>query len=330
MKVLVTGGAGYIGSVVTQRLAARGHEVVVVDDLSTGYRDNVPSDVEFHQLSIHKVDRVLTPGAGFDGVLHLAAKAQVAESVARPDLYWNTNVAGSLALLSAVRAAGTPRLIVSSTCSIYADAGPAPLTEDNVVQPASPYAASKLMVDMLLAAEAKAFGLAAVSLRYANAAGAVGGLGERHLPESHLIPMLLQVAGGQRRRLIIHGTDYPTRDGTCVRDYIHVDDLASAHLLALQAAEPRRHAIYNLGSGDGYSNAEIIEAVRVVTGRTVPVSDGQRRDGDAVATIVSNERARRELGWMPSHTELYGIVRDAWQFYLARLGTKGYHRGGLE
>lgn len=328
MKVLVTGGAGYIGSVVTQRLAASGHEVVVVDDLSTGYRDNIPNGVEFHQLSIHNVDRVLTPEAGFEGVLHLAAKAQVAESVARPNLYWNTNVAGSLALLSAMRAAGTLRLIVSSTCSIYADAGLTPLTEDNVAQPASPYAASKLMVDMLMSAEAKAFGLAAVSLRYANAAGAVGDLGERHLPESHLIPMLLQVAGGQRRRLILHGTDYPTPDGTCVRDYIHVDDLASAHLLALQAAEPHRHAIYNLGSGDGYSNADIIDAVRVVTGRAVQVSDGPRRGGDAVATIVSNERARRELGWIPSRTELHDIVRDAWHFHLARLGATGQHRGG--
>lgn len=317
MKVLVTGGAGYIGSVVTHALVEAGHEAVVLDDLSTGFADNIPAGLEFHRLPVHEVARVLAPDAGFDGVLHFAGKAEVAESVRRPDLYWNVNVAGSMAVLAAVRAAGTPRMIFSSTGSMYDTAGTAKLTEDAAVRPRSPYAATKLAVDLMLAGECAAFGLGAASLRYFNAAGATGSLGERHNPESHLIPILLQVAGGQRDELLIYGDDYPTPDGTCIRDYIHVADLAAAHLLALAAIEPGRHEIYNLGNGDGYSNRQVVDAVRDVTGRPVSVTIAPRRAGDAPATVAASGKARHDLGWRPAKPGLREIIADAWAFHQA-------------
>jgi UDP-glucose 4-epimerase len=317
VRVLVTGGAGYIGSVVTHALIEAGHDVVVLDDLSTGFADNLPDGIQFHQLPVHEVARVLTPDAGFDGVLHFAGKIEVAESVARPDLYWHVNVAGSMAVLDAVRAASTPRMIFSSTGSMYDAAGTGKLAEDAPVRPRNPYAATKLAVDLMLAGECEAFGLAAASLRYFNAAGAVGRLGERHNPESHLIPIVLQVAGGQRDELMLYGDDYPTPDGTCVRDYIHVADLATAHLLALEAIQPGRHEIYNLGNGDGYSNKQVIDAVREVTGQPVPVKLAPRRAGDAPATVAASDKAHRDLGWQPAKPDLREIIADAWAFHRA-------------
>jgi len=313
----VTGGAGYIGSVVTHDLIEAGHEVVVLDDLSTGFADNIPAGVEFHRLSVHDVAQVLTPDAGFEAVLHFAGRIEVAESVARPDLYWRINVVGSMAVLDAVRAAGTPRLIFSSTGSLYDAADMGKLTEDAPERPRNPYAATKLAVDLMLAGESPAFGLGAASLRYFNAAGAVGNLGERHNPESHLIPIVLQVAGGQRDELMLYGDDYPTPDGTCIRDYIHVADLSTAHLLALDAIQPGKHEIYNLGNGDGYSNRQVIEAVREVTGRPVPVKLAPRRPGDAPATVASSDKAHRELGWRPEKPDLHEIIADAWAFHQA-------------
>ncbi|WP_329060609.1 UDP-glucose 4-epimerase GalE [Amycolatopsis sp. NBC_01480] len=315
MKLLVTGGAGYIGSVVTRALLASGHEVEVLDDLSTGHRKSVPDSVVFHQISVHDAARVLTPEAGFDGVLHFAGRIEVGESVVRPDIYWDVNVRGSLALLEAIRAAGVPRMIFSSTGSMYRADGNEKLAETARVEPRNPYAASKLMVDLMLSAEATAFGLGATSLRYFNAAGAVGELGERHDPESHLIPIVLQVAAGKREQLQMYGTDYPTPDGTCVRDYIHVADLAAAHVLALEAIEPGRHEIYNLGNGNGYTNMQVVEAARAVTGHPIPVVLAPRRDGDAVITVASSEKAQKDLGWQPSKPDLRDIVADAWAFH---------------
>jgi UDP-glucose 4-epimerase len=317
VKVLVTGGAGYIGSVVTRDLVEAGHHVVVLDDLSTGFAVNILDGIEFHRLPVHEVARVLTPDAGFEAVLHFAGKIEVAESVARPDLYWHVNVAGSMAVLDAVRAASTPRMIFSSTGSMYDAAGTGKLAEDAPVRPRNPYAATKLSVDLMLAGECEAFGLAAASLRYFNAAGAVGRLGERHNPESHLIPIVLQVAGGQRDELMLYGDDYPTPDGTCVRDYIHVADLATAHLLALEAIQPGRHEIYNLGNGDGYSNRQVIDTVREVTGQPVPVKLAPRRSGDAPATVAASDKARRDLGWHPAKPDLREIIADAWVFHRA-------------
>jgi UDP-glucose 4-epimerase len=322
VKLLVTGGAGYIGGVVTHALVAAGHQVTVLDNLSTGFAETVPDGVEFRRLDVHQVGEVLTPGAGYEGVLHFAAKIEVAESVARPDLYWNVNVGGTMALLAAVRAAGVARLIFSSTGSMYDPRSVVPqpgggfskLDEDAVIRPANPYAASKLAVDLMLAGECEAFGLGAASLRYFNASGAVGHLGERHNPESHLIPIVLQVAGGQRDELMMYGDDYPTPDGTCVRDYIHVADLATAHLLALDAIKPGRHEVYNLGNGDGYSVRQVIDAAREVTGHPIPVKLAPRRPGDPAATVASSDKARRQLGWQPARPALRDIVADAWAF----------------
>jgi UDP-glucose 4-epimerase len=328
VKLLVTGGAGYIGGVVTHALAGAGHQVVVLDDLSTGFAETVPAGVEFHRLPVHQVAQVLTPDSGFDGVLHFAAKIEVAESVARPDLYWDVNVGGTMAVLSAVRVAGVRRMLFSSTGSMYDPTGVVPLPgggfskldEDAVIRPKNPYAATKLAVDLMLDGECEAFGLAAASLRYFNASGAVllpegGHLGERHTPESHLIPIVLQVAGGKRDQLMLYGDDYPTPDGSCVRDYIHVADLATAHLLALEAVTPGRHEVYNLGNGDGYSNKQVIETAREVTGRPIPVKLAPRRPGDPAATVAASDKARRELGWEPARPALRDIIADAWAFH---------------
>jgi UDP-glucose 4-epimerase len=330
VKLLVTGGAGYIGGVVTHALAGAGHQVVVLDDLSTGFAETVPAGVEFHRLPVHQVGQVLTPDSGFDGVLHFAAKIEVAESVARPDLYWDVNVGGTMAVLSAVRVAGVRRMLFSSTGSMYDPTGVVPLPgggfskldEDAVIRPKNPYAATKLAVDLMLDGECEAFGLGATSLRYFNASGAVllpeGAalrLGERHTPESHLIPIVLQVAGGKRDQLMLYGDDYPTPDGTCVRDYIHVADLATAHLLALEAVTPGRHEVYNLGNGDGYSNKQVIETAREVTGRPIPVKLAPRRPGDPAATVAASDKARRELGWEPARPALRDIIADAWAFH---------------
>ncbi|HEY2794778.1 MAG TPA: UDP-glucose 4-epimerase GalE [Micromonosporaceae bacterium] len=316
MKVLVTGGAGYIGSVVAHALVDAGHEVEIVDDLSTGFEENIPAAATLHKQSVHQIGDVLRPGAGFDAVLHFAGKIEVAESVVRPDFFWHTNVAGTTAVLDAMRAARTPKLIFSSTGSLYrADPDGAPLTEESVVDPANPYAATKLSVDLMLAGEAVAFGLAAASLRYFNAAGAVGSLGERHDPESHLIPIMLQAAAGRRDEVFLYGTDWPTADGTCIRDYIHVADLASAHLLALEAIEPGRHEVFNLGNGQGHSNRQVIESVERVSGRTLPLREVDRRPGDNMISVASSEKARRMLGWTPQHPDLDDIIGDAWAFH---------------
>lgn len=334
MKLLVTGGAGYIGGVVTHALVEAGHQVVVLDDLSTGFAETIPAGAEFHRLPVHQVGEVLTREAGFDGVLHFAAKIEVAESVARPDLYWHVNVGGTMAVLNAVRAAGTPRMIFSSTGSMYDPVSVVPLPgadgqltggfskldEDAVIRPKNPYAATKLAVDLMLAGECEAFGLGAASLRYFNASGAVTSgqgarLGERHTPESHLIPIVLQVAAGKRDELMMYGDDYPTPDGTCVRDYIHVADLAAAHLLALEAIKPGRHEVYNLGNGDGYSVRQVIETAREVTGRPIPVKLAPRRPGDPAATVAASDKARRDLGWIPARPALRDIIADAWSFH---------------
>ena len=314
MKLLVTGGAGYIGGVVTSQLVAAGHQVTVVDDLSTGNADVIPAGVDFHELSIHDVATVLTPEAGFDGVLHFAAKIAAGESVIKPELYWDTNVRGSLALLDAVRAAQVPRLVFSSTAAVYGTPDVDSIDESTPTRPTNPYGSSKLAVDLMITGEAGAHGLGAVSLRYFNAAGASGELGERHDPETHLIPIALDVAAGRREKLMLFGDDYDTPDGTCIRDYIHVEDLALAHQLALEVARPGEHQIFNLGNGTGFSNRQVIDVVREVTGQPVPVEHAPRRDGDAVVVVASSAKAREELGWVPRKPELAAIIADAWAF----------------
>src|SRR3954471_15366784 len=319
MRVLVTGGAGYIGSVVSAQLLADGHEVVVVDDLSTGHADAVPSGAEFHHLGITELDPVLGDW-GIEAVLHFAAKSLVGESTQNPALYWRNNVVGTVALLDSLRAYAIERIVFSSSAATYGDAVEQPIREDAPTRPTSPYGASKLAIDLALTDYARAYGIGAVSLRYFNVAGALhtaaGSFGERHATETHLIPNALRAAAGGGE-LSLFGTDYPTPDGTCVRDYIHVVDLADAHLRALDAARPGAHRVVNLGSGRGYSVREVLETVSRVLGRQVPVAERGRRAGDPPVLIASNELARALLGWAPER-DLETMVADAWRFEQSR------------
>ncbi|WP_328312384.1 UDP-glucose 4-epimerase GalE [Streptomyces sp. NBC_00442] len=311
-KYLVTGGAGYVGSVVAAHLIEAGHDVTVLDDLSTGFREAVPAGAAFIEGRIQDAAQWLDPT--FDAVLHFAAFSQVGESVTAPEKYWANNVGGTMALLAAMRGAGVRRLVFSSTAATYGEPDSTPITESAPTAPTSPYGASKLAVDHMIAGECAAHGLAAVSLRYFNVAGAYGVCGERHAPESHLIPLVLQVALGEREFISVYGDDYPTPDGTCVRDYIHVADLADAHLLALDAATPGEHLVCNLGNGNGFSVREVIETVRKVTGHEIPEAVAGRRGGDPAVLVASALRAHDRLGWRPTRTDLAGIVADAWTF----------------
>ena len=312
----MTGGAGYIGSVVAAQLLAAGHEVVVLDDLSAGHADAVPDGARFVRGDL-RAD-ALRELAGMDAVLHFAAKSLVAESVADPALYWSSNLGGTLALLDAMRIARVRRLVFSSTAATYGEPETMPISETTPPRPTNPYGASKLAVDMALAEHARMHGTGAVSLRYFNVAGAprtAGGrwLGERHEPETHLIPNVLAAAMRGSGEVSVFGDDYPTRDGTCIRDYIHVTDLAAAHLLALAACEPGRHTVYNLGSGTGFSNREVVAACGDVTGQHIAVRTAARRPGDPAILIASSERISAELGWQPG-LGLLDMVADAWAF----------------
>ncbi|MEU9894077.1 UDP-glucose 4-epimerase GalE [Streptomyces phaeochromogenes] len=311
-KYLVTGGAGYVGSVVAQHLLEAGHEVTVLDNLSTGFREGVPAGTEFIEGDIRDAAKWLD--SSFDAVLHFAAFSQVGESVVKPEKYWDNNVGGTMALLAAMRSAGVRKLVFSSTAATYGEPETTPIVESAPTAPTNPYGASKLAVDHMITGEAAAHGLAAVSLRYFNVAGAYGASGERHDPESHLIPLVLQVAQGRRDAISVYGDDYPTPDGTCIRDYIHVADLAEAHLLAVAAAQPGEHLICNLGNGNGFSVREVIETVRQVTGHPIPEVAAPRRAGDPAVLVASAATARERLGWNPSRADLAGIVADAWEF----------------
>jgi UDP-glucose 4-epimerase len=312
MRVLVAGGAGYIGSVVTAALLAGGHEVTVLDDLSTGHADAVPEGASLAAVSLHDSAPVLAEVRP-EAVLHFAAKSLVGVSQRNPHEYWETNVGGSLALLEAMKAAGCRRIVFSSTAATYGEPETVPIPETAPTRPTNTYGASKLAVDHMLTSYAGAHAFAAVSLRYFNVAGAAYGLGERHETETHLIPLALQVAAGRRESLTIYGDDYPTPDGTCIRDYVHVRDLADAHLLALPAPAEGEHRIYNLGNGTGFSVEEVVDAVREVTGHPVPVEVGERRAGDPAQLVASSDLIQAELGWAPTHRDLTGIVRDAWE-----------------
>ncbi|MGI5376035.1 UDP-glucose 4-epimerase GalE [Streptomyces sp. CA-251387] len=316
-KYLVTGGAGYVGSVVAQHLLEAGDEVVVLDNLSTGFREGVPAGASFIEGDIRDAAKWLD--SSFDAVLHFAASSQVGESVVKPEKYWDNNVGGTMALLGAMREAGVRKLVFSSTAATYGEPKEVPIVESAPTQPTNPYGASKLAVDHMITGEAAAHGLGAVSLRYFNVAGAYGTsstvmVGERHDPESHLIPLVLQVAQGRRDAINVFGDDYPTPDGTCVRDYIHVADLAEAHLLALKAARPGEHLICNLGNGNGFSVRQVIETVRQVTGHPIPEVVAPRRGGDPAVLVASADTARERLGWHPSRADLAEIVADAWEF----------------
>lgn len=315
MRLLVTGGAGYIGSVVAARLIAAGHEVTVLDNLSTGHADAVPPGATFIEGDLRdSAAGVLADG--IDAVLHFAAKSLVGESVADPGMYWSNNLGGSLALLEAMRAADVRTIVFSSTAATYGEPERVPVEETAPTRPTNPYGGSKLAVDTALAEYARMCGFAAVSLRYFNVAGAYRDAagawrGERHAVETHLIPNILRIARDDAGPVSIFGDDYPTTDGSCIRDYIHVTDLASAHLLALAACSAGQHTIYNLGCGTGYSNFEVLQACRDVTGLDIPAKVTDRRPGDPAVLVASSERIGRELGWRPERG-LRDMVADAW------------------
>ena len=318
MKLLVTGGAGYIGSVVAAQLLEAGHEVVVLDNLTRGHRGALPAGSALVEADLEDASATRAALAdGFDAVLHFAALALVAESVAQPERYWRTNVGGTLNLLDAMRAAGVERLVFSSTCATYGDPDTIPIAEEAPERPTNPYGASKLAVDRMISDHCAAHGLGAVSLRYFNVAGAAGPHGEDHDPETHIVPNVLRVALGQREHVEVYGTDYPTPDGTAVRDYIHVEDLATAHLLALDAIRPARHAILNLGNGAGFSVNQVVETARSVTGHPIPTVEAPRRPGDPPELVAASQRIRAELGWEPRKPALEEIVADAWAWHQA-------------
>ena len=321
MKLLVTGGAGYIGSVVTSQLLEAGHEAVVFDDLSKGHEEAVPEGAGFARGSLlnrERLNDVLSQG--FDGVVHFAAHSLVGESVEHPEKYYRNNVCGTLNLLEGMVGGGVRKLVFSSTCAVYGEPEQMPITETETPLPTNPYGASKLAADCLIGAVAEARGLAATSLRYFNVAGSRGHFGEDHDPETHLIPLALRAASGEWDHVEIYGTDYDTPDGTAVRDYIHVEDLGRAHILALEG-DGGRHRIYNLGNGEGFSVREVIETAREVTGTNIKAVEAPRRPGDPPTLVASSEKIAEELGWKPEKPELSAMIADAWEW------KRNYPRG---
>jgi len=315
-RILVTGGAGYIGSVVVTQLLAKGYEPIVFDDLSHGHRAALPSGAKFIAGDVADrgaLDEVFTEYEP-QAVMHFAAFIEAGESMQRPEKYFRNNTANALTLLEAVLAHGVKRFVFSSTAALYGTPEKTPIEEDAALQPTNAYGESKLLVEQMLDWLQRIHGLRYSCLRYFNAAGAAGEQGEDHHPESHLIPIALQVALGERKELAIFGTDYPTPDGTCVRDYVHVSDLAAAHFLVLQALNEKDRLIYNLGNGRGFSVREVIETVRRVTGHAIPARESPRRPGDPAVLVASSEKIKRELGWSPQYADLESIVRSAWNW----------------
>jgi UDP-glucose 4-epimerase len=316
MKILVTGGAGYIGSVVSAELLRAGHQVVVYDNLSHGHRRAVPRGAEVltgeigDRASLDLAFQQHRPEA----VMHFAALIEAGESMEAPERYFRNNTASTLTLLECMLQHGTRRLVFSSTAALYGNPEHTPIEEDAALRPTNAYGESKLLVERMLGWFHQIHGLRYASLRYFNAAGAADALGEDHRPESHLIPLVLQVALSQRPNISIYGADYETPDGTCVRDYIHVADLAAAHLLALDALAGREQLIYNLGNGRGFSVRQVVEVARKVTGHAIPAKDARRRPGDPAVLVASSEKIRRELGWQPRYPELEQIVASAWEW----------------
>jgi UDP-glucose 4-epimerase len=317
MRIAVTGGAGYIGSVVTEVLMREGHDVLVLDNLSKGHRDAVMTR-HFVEIDLARRDAVTRALREFDceAVIHMAAASLVGESVTQPAKYFDNNVVAGLALLEAMRDAHVTRLVFSSTAAVYGEPAKQPIDEDDPTRPTNPYGETKLVFEQALRWYARAYGLSSVSLRYFNAAGATERHGERHHPETHLIPLVLQAAAERLPHVTVFGTDYATPDGTCVRDYIHVEDLSQAHVLALGATAMEGTCLaYNLGCGGvGYSVREVIDTARRVTGRHIPVSFAPRRAGDPAVLVASSARIARELGWRPSHLQLDDIIASAWRW----------------
>ncbi|HEX4020647.1 MAG TPA: UDP-glucose 4-epimerase GalE [Acidobacteriaceae bacterium] len=320
MQLLVTGGAGYIGGTVAQLLLDQGHSVTVYDNLCHAQRTAVPAGTTFVEGDIadrSKLEQLLRQQE-IQAVLHFAALIEAGESMRKPELYFRNNTASTLTLLDAMIAAGVSKLVFSSTAAVYGEPESTPIQEDAALRPTNAYGESKLLVEQVLPWLHRIHGLRYASLRYFNVAGAIAGRGEAHEPESHLIPLILDVALGRRKSIKIFGTDYPTSDGTCVRDYIHVADLAAAHLLALKALEQPGRRIYNLGNGRGFTVREVVDSARRVTGHAIPVEEMPRREGDPAILVASSEKIQRELGWKPQFAELDAIMASAWEWQQKR------------
>jgi UDP-glucose 4-epimerase len=329
MNVLVTGGAGYIGGTVATILMQAGHQVTVLDNLCHSKRSELPAGAAFVEADIADRPRVesLLRELKPDGVLHFAALIEAGESMQKPELYFRNNTASTLSLLEAMLATGTSKLVFSSTAAVYGEPKSTPIEETAALAPTNAYGESKLLVEHMLRWFHRIHGLRYASLRYFNVAGAIPGRGEAHEPETHIIPLVLDVALGRREKIFIFGDDYPTPDGTCIRDYIHVADLADAHILALTALTQREASgvpdrmIYNLGNGSGFSVKQVIEAARRVTGHPIPVEIKPRREGDPARLVASSEQARANLGWQPNHPELDDILASAWAWHQQRYSS---------
>ena len=322
MNILVTGGAGYIGGTVALRLLSAGHKVFIYDNFCHGHRDLVPAGtrlVEGDVADRAKLERLLREET-IDGVMHFAALIEAGESMKHPELFFRNNTASTLTLLEAMLAAGVNRLVFSSTAAVYGEPERTPIEETAALAPTNAYGESKLLAEHMLRWMNLIHGLRYASLRYFNVAGAVEGRGEAHEPESHLIPLILDVALGRRQNIKIFGKDYPTPDGTCIRDYVHVGDLADAHILAFEALGTRSRLIYNLGNGKGFSVREVVESARRVTGHAIPVVEEPRRPGDPAVLVASSRKIMEELGWKPRYGALDEIVRSAWVWHQQRYG----------
>jgi UDP-glucose 4-epimerase len=324
LNILVTGGAGYIGGTVALRLLSGGHNVLIYDNFCHGHRDLVPAGTRLIEGDLADRDRLesVFREEKVDGVMHFAALIEAGESMKHPEVYFRNNTASTLSLLEAMLAAGVGRLVFSSTAAVYGEPKNTPIEEDAALAPTNAYGESKLLVEHMLTWMNRIHGLRYASLRYFNVAGAVEGRGEAHEPESHLIPLILDVALGRRQSIKIFGKDYPTPDGTCIRDYVHVGDLADAHILALEALRTRSRLIYNIGNGQGFSVREVVESVRRVTGHPIPVIEEPRRAGDPAVLVASSRRIIDELGWNPRYGSLDDIVRSAWLWHQQRFGGK--------
>jgi UDP-glucose 4-epimerase len=322
MKVFVTGGAGYIGGTVSRMLLKAGHKVTIFDNFCHSRREAVPAGAELVEGSLADrslLEKTLKEGR-FDGILHFAALIEAGESMKSPEVYFRNNTAGTLTLLEAMTATGHDRLVFSSTAACYGEPESSPIYETAKLAPTNPYGESKLLSEYMMRWMSQAHGLRFAALRYFNVAGAAEGYGENHEPESHLIPLILDVALGRRASIKIFGEDYPTKDGTCVRDYIHVEDLAQAHLLALEALagtseDAPKQRVYNIGNGQGFTVLEVIESVRRVTGHAIPVENCPRRPGDPAVLVASSEAIMKELGWKPKYPELDQIIASAWKWH---------------
>jgi UDP-glucose 4-epimerase len=317
MKVLLTGGAGYIGSHVVRAVRGAGHTPIVYDNLSKGHAESLEADLIVADVSDGAALRVALEENEIDAVIHFAAFIEAGESVGEPGKYFRNNTVAGLTLLEAMRETNVKRLVFSSTAAVYGQPPVVPIEEDSPLVPINPYGSSKLCVEYMLRAYAQAYGMGFVALRYFNVAGAdpAGDIGEDHTPETHLIPLVLQVPLGKREHITIFGQDYDTPDGTCIRDYIHVSDLADAHVLAAGAIEPGMVKVYNLGNGEGFSVKQVIETCRTVTGHSIPVVIGSRRAGDPARLVASSARAMRELGWRTKFPRLEEIVTHAWRWH---------------